>query len=136
MIREHYLAVRDLIPDGPDYKRYFGSVPKSPSYPYVVVWGDLGTSGSESLADVVDQLELRPRVTYVGSGYEQVMWLADKIRPLLNRARPAVAGWSPGRMRQSPLRPPEEDNDVVLPGTTDSYVWSAVDEFPFVSAKN
>lgn len=135
MIRDHYLAVRELVPNGPGYTRYFGAVPKDPSYPYVVVWGDLGLAGGESLADVVDQLELRPRVTYVGSGYEQVMWLADKIRPVLNRARPVVAGWTSSRMRQFPLRPPEEDTDVTLPGTT-SFVWSAVDEFPFISTKN
>lgn len=135
MIREHYLAVRDLIPDGPGYTRYFGSVPASPSYPYVCVWGDFGTNHSESLAAVPDQVDLRPRVTYSGVVYDQVMWLADKIRPYLNRVSPTVNGWTAGKMSVFPLRPPEEDQDVTLPGSN-TYPWAAVDEFPFTSTRN
>lgn len=144
MIHEHYLAVRDLIPESASYDIHFGSVrPKHDEegkeiplrYPYVVVWGDFGTEHSESLARVPDQLDLRPRVTYAGEGYEQVMWLADTVRPHLNRASPVVGGWYAGKMNVSPLRPPEEDQDVTLPGSN-TYPWAAVDEFPFTSTRN
>lgn len=133
-ILAHYEGVRKLIPDDPTFTVYPGTVPKEPSYPYVVVWGDLGEEGGESLGDRVDQLDLRPRLTYAGLGFEQVLFVADRIRAALNRAVPTVEGWSPSKLRQQALVPVTTDYDVTFPdGAHPVY---AVDEYPFTSDKN
>lgn len=138
MIREHYTAVRDLIPETTDYARYFGDVPRDPSYPYVVLWGDLGTEGSESLGTGIDQLVLRPRVTMVAEGFEQLLHLARQVRAALNQKVPSVAGWTPSKLTQLPLTAATNDYDVTLTDDAGNS-WHpvfAVDEYPFISDKN
>jgi hypothetical protein len=130
----HYQAVRNLIPTGDGFTVYYGRVPKSPAYPYAVVWGDLGRAGGDSLGDAVDQMDLRPRVTYVATGFEQLLFVADRVRAALNRATPVVAGWSPSRLRQQALVPSTTDYDVTF--TDGSHPVYAVDEYPFTSDKN
>jgi hypothetical protein len=130
----HYEAVHKLIPTDQVYTVYFGRVPKDPKYPYVVVWGDLGEAGGESLGSRVDQMTLRPRITYVGLGFEQVLFVADRVRAVLNRATPTVTGWSPSRLRQQPLMAATIDHDVTFSdGSSPVY---AVDEYPFTSDKH
>lgn len=144
MIRDHYLAVRNLIPTDPTFTVHFGAVQQKRdasgkvlplTYPYVLVWGDLGTEGSESLNDRVDHLQLRPRITYVGSGFDQCLFVAQKVRDALNRARPIVQGWSCSKLRQEPLMPSDVDRDVTVvdaSGRSFNPVY-AVDEYPFTS---
>ena len=136
MIREHYAAVKALVPAGTTV--YAWSVPGTPSYPYVCLWGDLGdeTSGGpdgDSLQDVPDVLSLRVRATYVGLTGDSVLIVCRNVRAALNRKIPVVAGWSPGPLRQSSLMDVQTDESVTLTGGT--HPVFAVDEFALVSSK-
>jgi hypothetical protein len=136
VIREHYDAVKALMPAG--LTVYRGNVPASPAYPYVVLWGDLGDESSggpdgDSLQDVPDVLSLRSRVTYVGLSFDSVLVVARNVRSALNRKIPAVAGWSPSRLRQSSLMDIQADTDVTIPDF--GHPLFAVDEFSLVSER-
>lgn len=136
MIKEHYDAVKALMPAG--LTVYLGSVPDAPSYPYAVLWGDLGTESSggpdgDSLRDLPDVLTMRPRVTYVGLTFDSVMIICRNVRAALNRKAPVVAGWAPSNLRQSSLMDIQTDTDVTLTGG--SHPVYAVDEFALVSHK-
>ena len=136
MIKEHYDAVKALLPAG--LTVYRGSVPSTPTYPYVVLWGDLGDESSggpdgDSLRDVPDVLSLRPRITYAGLTFDSVLIVARNVRAALNRKTPVVAGWSPGRLRQASLMDVQTDTSVTLTGGANPVF--AVDEFALVSSK-
>ena len=128
---DFYKAVASLIPSS--VKVYTGSVPQSPTFPYAVLWGSLGDEVSESLADIPDELRINFRVTYVGETLASVGWVAAKVRPALNRARPYVPGWVSGKLRQSSLMDVQSDYSVTLvSGRNPVY---AVDEFALVADK-
>lgn len=128
---DFFKAVARLIPS--TVKVYMGSVPSSPAFPYAVIWGSLGDEVSESLSDVPDELRLNIRVTYVGESLESVGWVASRVRPALNRARPYVPGWSSGKLKQSSLMDVQSDYSVTLvSGRNPVY---AVDEFALVADK-
>lgn len=128
---DFYKAVAALIPS--TVKVYTGSVPSSPTFPYAVLWGSLGDELSESLADVPDELRINFRVTYVGETLASVGWVASKVRPALNRARPYVPGWVSGKLKQSSLMDVQSDYSVTLvSGRNPVY---AVDEFALVADK-
>jgi len=136
VIKEHYDAVKALMPAG--LTVYRGSVPSTPTYPYVVLWGDLGDESSggpdgDSLQDVPDVLSLRPRVTYAGLTFDSVLIVARNVRAALNRKVPVVAGWSTGRLRQASLMDVQTDTSVTLTGGANPVF--AVDEFSLVSSK-
>jgi hypothetical protein len=136
VIKEHYDAVKALLPAG--LTVYRGSVPSTPTYPYVVLWGDLGEESSggpdgDSLQDVPDVLSLRPRITYAGLTFDSVLIVARNVRAALNRKTPVVAGWSPGKLRQAPLMDVQTDTSVTLTGGANPVF--AVDEFALVSTK-
>jgi hypothetical protein len=136
VIKEHYDAVKALLPAG--LTVYRGSVPSTPTYPYVVLWGDLGEESSggpdgDSLQDVPDVLSLRPRITYAGLTFDSVLIVARNVRAALNRKTPVVAGWSPGKLRQAPLMDVQTDTSVTLTGGANPVF--AVDEFALVATK-
>ena len=136
MIREHYAAVRALVPSGTQV--YMWSVPSSPVYPYVCFWGDLGEESSggpdgDSLCDVPDVLTLRVRATYAGLTGDSASVVAAKVRAALNRKTPVVAGWSPSKLRQSVLNDAQTDFSVTIPNVGNPVF--AVDEFALVSNK-
>lgn len=136
MIREHYDAVRALIPG--TVRVYAWSVPDTPAYPYVCIWGDLGNESSggpdgDSLQDVPDVLSLNVRATYAGLTGDSVLIVARNVRAALNRKTPAVAGWSPSPLRQSSLMDVQTDTSVTLTGG--AHPVFAVDEFALVSQK-
>ena len=136
MIKEHYDAVNALMPAG--LTVYRGSVPTTPAYPYAVLWGDLGEESSggpdgDSLQDVPDVLSLRPRITYAGLTFDSVLIVARNVRAALNRKTPVVAGWRPGKLRQTPLMDVQTDTSVTL--TSGANPVFAVDEFALVSTK-
>jgi hypothetical protein len=136
VIKEHYDAVKALLPAG--LTVYRGSVPSTPTYPYVVLWGDLGEESSggpdgDSLQDVPDVLSLRPRITYAGLTFDSVLIVARNVRAALNRKTPVVAGWRPGKLRQAPLMDVQTDTSVTLTGGANPVF--AVDEFALVSTK-
>lgn len=137
MIREHYDAVRALIPG--TVRVYAWGVPEAPSYPYVVIWGDLGDESSggpdgDSLEDVPDVLSLRIRATYAGLTGDSVLIVARNVRAALNRKTPTVTGWQANPLRQSTLMDVQVDRDVTIPGSG-THPLFAVDEFALVSHK-
>lgn len=136
MIREHYAAVKALVPAGTTV--YMWSVPDAPSYPYVVLWGDIGNESSggpdgDSLQDVPDVLSLNVRATYAGLTGDSVLIVARNVRAALNRKTPVVSGWRPSKLRQSSLMDAQTDTSVTL--TNGAHPVFAVDEFALVSSK-
>lgn len=136
MIREHYAAVRALIPGTVNV--YAWNVPDSPAYPYVVIWGSLGsdTSGGpdgESLDDVPDVLTLNVRATYAGLTGDSMLIVARNVRAALNRQAPAVTGWAPSKLRLTPLTDAQTDTSVTIPGAGNPVF--AVDEYALVSSR-
>lgn len=128
---DFYRAVEFLFPASVTV--YVGNVPDDPSFPYAVLWGDLGDEVAESLVDVPDEFRIRFRVTYVGLRWDQMAWVASKVRPALNRAQPSVAGWYTGRLRQSSLMDMQTDYQVTLADGSNPVF--AVDEFALVADK-
>jgi hypothetical protein len=136
VIREHYDAVKALLPAGINVHMW--SVPDTPTYPYVVLWGDLGTESSggpdgDSLRDVPDVLTLNIRATYAGLTGDSVLIVCRNVRAALNRKTPVVAGWAPNPLRQSSLMDVQTDTSVTL--TNGAHPVFAVDEFALVSSK-
>ena len=133
MIREHYDGIYALIPA--TVGKHYGQVKADGlTYPYVVLWGDMGAETTEALSSTPDTLELRPRITYVASGFEQLMWLIDEVRPALSQAIPIVTGWVPSRMFQNSLTDAQTDFDVTIPNTSRNPMF-AVDEFVLSSQR-
>lgn len=138
MIREHYDAVRALLPSTVNV--YAWSVPDAPDYPYVVIWGDLGDESSggpdgDSLEDEQSVLSLRVRATYAGLTGDSVLIVARNVRAALNRKTPAVTGWQCNPLRQSTLMDIQVDRDVTIPGSG-AHPLYAVDEFALTSHKS
>ena len=136
-VKEHYDAVRALLP--PTVKVYPWSVPDTPVYPYVCIWGDPGNESSggpdgDSLEDVPDVLDIRIRATYAGLTGDSVLIVCRNVRAALSRKTPAVTGWSPGKLRQSSLQDVQTDTSVTLTGG--AHPVFAVDEFALISTKN
>lgn len=136
MILEHYNAVKALLPA--TVRVHMWSVPTSPQYPYVVLWGDLGDESSggpdgDSLRDVPDVLSIRIRATYVGVNGDSMLVMARNVRAALSRKTPAVTGWRTGQLRQSTLMDGQVDRDVTFTGG--GHPTYAVDEFALVSHK-
>lgn len=134
MIREHYAAVRALLP--PSITVYVWTVPNSPQFPYVALWGSMGDESSggpdgDSLEDVPDVLSLRVRATYAGLTGDSMMVLCRNVRAALSRKRPLVAGRVTSELRQSSLTDGQADLSVTLAGG--AHPVFAVDEYAFVS---
>lgn len=137
MIKEHYDAVKALLPS--TVRVYMWTVPDAPSYPYVVLWGDLGDSSSggpdgDTLADNADVLSLRIRATYAGLTGDSVLIHCRNTRAALNRKTPTVTGWRTNPLRQSTLMDVQVDTDVTIPGSG-AHPLFAVDEFALTSHK-
>lgn len=136
MIREHYAAVRALIPGTVNV--YMWSVPDTPQYPYVVLWGSPGDESSggtdgDSLEDQQDVFSTRIRATYAGVNGDSMLIVCRNVRAALNRKTPSVAGWRPGKIKQSSLMDAQPDLSIEFSnGTHPVY---AVDEFSLVSHK-
>lgn len=136
MIREHYAAVKALIPG--TVQVYMWSVPDAPVYPYVVLWGSAGDESSggldgDSLTDQQDVLSLRMRATYAGLNGDSMLIVCRNVRAALNRKTPVVTGWKPGKLRQSTLMDGQADLSITLTGG--NHPVYAVDEYTLVSHK-
>lgn len=144
MIREHYDAVKALIPATVRVYMWNVEPQKLPDgtmepikYPYVCLWGDLGDESSggpdgDTLADETDVLSLRIRATYAGLSGDSVLIVARNVRAALNRKTPIVSGWRTNPLRQSPLMDVQVDRDVTIDG---AHPLFAVDEFALISHK-
>lgn len=128
--RAHWQAVLALLPD--DLRLYRGNVPATPAYPYVLAWSGLGSRDAETLSDDPTERTHRYRMTIAGLTEDSVMIVQDRVRDALDRARVAVPGWSPGRLRLNPLAPVLEDIDVTL--TEGRHPFYAVDEYQLHTA--
>lgn len=136
MIREHYAAVKALIPATVNI--YMWSVPGTPEYPYVVLWGSPGDESSggpdgDSLEDSMDVFSARIRATYAGVNGDSMLIVCRNVRAALNRKTPSVAGWAPGKLRQASLMDAQADLTVTF--SNGSHPVYAVDEFALVSHK-
>ena len=136
MIREHYNAVKAMLPSTVNV--YMWSVPDQPVYPYVVLWGSVGDESSggvdgDSLTDRQDVLSLNLRATYAGVNGDSMLIVCRNVRAALNRKTPTVAGWKPGKLKQSSLMDGQADLSITLTGG--AHPVYAVDEFRLVSHK-
>lgn len=135
-VKEHYDAVRALLP--PTVRVYAWSVPDTPVYPYVCIWGDPGNESSggpdgDSLEDSPDVLDIRARATYAGLNGDSVLIMCRNVRAALSRKTPVVDGWRTSKLRQSSLQDVQTDTSVTLTGG--AHPVFAVDEFALTSSK-
>lgn len=128
-IAAHYAAIRALLPAGLQY--YPGVVPDEPIYPYVVIWGSPGEEDTEALSDDPTTLTLPAYATYAGLSFDSVAITVSRVRAVLNRARPVVAGRVTSRMVQSSQQPIQADLSVSVPGV--GHPFYAVDRFTLIS---
>jgi len=128
-IAAHYAAIRALLPAG--LQSYSGVVPDTPVYPYVVLWGSPGSEDSEALSDDPSTLTLRAYATYAGLSFDSVAITISRVRAVLNRARPTVAGRVTSRLVQSSQQPIQADLGVSVPGV--GHPFYAVDQYELIS---
>ncbi len=135
-IRAHYEALSALLKVGlpVTYKVYEWDVPEVPTYPYVLLWGGIGTEDTEALCGTPDTLNLRPKITYAGQTGAQLLVAVDVVRALLSDKVIPVAGWSPSRIKQTSLIDAQADHTVTIPNTKTHPVF-CVDEFPFTTQR-
>lgn len=128
MIKEHYEAVRALLPpDSATFHVYLGKVDPSPVYPYVVLWGPAGTMDAETLADNPVDFSARIKATSVGTSFGSVAITMDRVRAALDRARPTVAGRQVGKIIRYPLLDIQADMSVSIAGA--GHPLYGVDEY-------
>lgn len=128
-ITAHYAAIKALLPNG--LQSYLGVVPDTPAYPYVVLWGSPGTEDTEALSDDPTTLTLPVYATYAGLSFESVAVTIGRVRAVLNRARPVVAGRVTSRLVQSSQQPIQADLGVSVPGV--GHPFYAVDQYALIS---
>lgn len=94
---------------------YKGTVPKSPSFPYVLVTSNFPSVVERAQSRSVHARELRVRTTVVGESVQSVRIVGEKVGALLEGARLVVPGWRLGRVEARPngqdIAP---DRDVTL----------------------
>jgi hypothetical protein len=129
MIADHYAGVAALLPS--DMTVYKGDVPGTPTYPYVVLWGDGGTAGTEALSDDPTTLTLKVYATVAGMTFDSAAIVLQRVRTALNRARPTVPNRVTHRMVQTPQMPIQADLSVTVPGI--GHPFYAVDQYDLIS---
>lgn len=128
MIKEHYDAVRALLPpDSANFHVYLGKVDATPVYPYVVLWGAPGTLDADTLADIPTDYSARIKATSAGTSFASVAITMDRVRTALNRARPTVAGRRVGKLLLAPLLDIQPDLSINMAGV--GHPLYGVDEF-------
>lgn len=128
-IAAHYAALYAVLPSG--LQSYLGVVPDTPVYPYVVLWGSPGKEDSEALSDDPSTLTLSAYATYAGLTFDSVAVTISRVRAVLNRARPVVAGRVTSRLVQSSQQPIQADLAVSVPGV--GHPFYAVDAYALIS---
>lgn len=129
MIADHYAGVLALLPS--DLKAYKGVVPDSPTYPYVVLWGDGGTADTEALSDDPTTLTVKVYATVAGLSFDSAAIILQRVRTALNRAKPAVPNRVTHRMVQTPQTPIQADLSITIPGI--GHPFFAVDQYDLIS---
>jgi hypothetical protein len=129
MIADHYNGVMALLPS--DLTVYKGDVPGTPSYPYVVLWGDGGTADTEALSDDPTTLTVKVYATVAGMTFDSAAIVLQRVRTALNRARPTVPNRVTHRMVQTPQMPIQADLSITVPGV--GHPFYAVDQYDLIS---
>lgn len=107
---------------------YKDKVPSSPSFPYVFVLTNFPTVTERAGTRDVHARQLRSRTTVVGLTGASVRIIAQKLSDALEGTRPAVAGWTLGRVESVPNEQPiQPDTDVTIPGTGDHPLYQPFD---------
>lgn len=92
-----------------------GSVPASPTYPYVLVSSSFPKVSDRSQARSVHALQVRIRTTIVGTSSGSVLVIGQKVIDALEHAEVDVPGYVLGRVESVPNdQPILEDLDVVV----------------------
>lgn len=135
-LRAHYDAIAAVLRASlpVNYKVYEWDVPEIPSYPYVLLWGGIGTEDTEALCGTPDTLNLLPKITYAGQTGAQLLVAVDAARKVLSHKVIPVAGWVPSRLGQTSLIDAQADRAVTIPNTKTHPVF-CVDEFPLTSQR-
>lgn len=121
MIDAHIAAVRNLVDTVPNVTVYDGGVPNSPTYPYVVLYGDQGAALANAYTEVSTYRSFRVQTTTVAVNQPQARALAERVESALLDVRPAVTGRTCGPIRKEASQPVRRDDDV------DPAVFYAVD---------
>lgn len=129
MIADHYAGVAALLPS--DLTAYKGVVPDSPTYPYVVLWGDGGTADTEALSDDPTTLTVKVYATVAGLSFDSAAIILQRVRTALNRAKPTVPNRVTHRMVQTPQMPIQADLSISIPGI--GHPFYAVDQYDLIS---
>ena len=87
---------------------YKGTVPKAPTFPYVLLSTNFPTVVERAQSRTVHARELRVRTTVVGESVQSVRIIGQKLEDVLEGARPAVAGWKLGKVESRP-----NDQDII-----------------------
>lgn len=113
MALSHIDAVVALVePLG--YPVYLVDVPKSPRFPYVLLWSSAGRMVADAVCDEQDDLDDLLGVTYVAGTPAAAMVVAESVRGVLMDAAPVVAGWS-SSLRLFDVRDVQVDRDATTP---------------------
>jgi hypothetical protein len=92
-----------------------GTVPASPTYPYVLVTSSLPRVSDRSQARSVHALQVKIRTTVVGTSDSSVLVIGQKVSDALEHAEVEVPGYVLGRVESVPNEQPIlEDLDVVV----------------------
>jgi hypothetical protein len=110
---------------------YKGDVPGTPTYPYVVLWGDGGAADTEALSDDPTTLTVKVYATVAGLSFDSAAIILQRVRTALNRARPTVPNRVTHRMVQTPQMPIQADLSVTVPGI--GHPFYAVDQYDLIS---
>jgi hypothetical protein len=108
---------------------YDGTVPPTPTYPYVLVSGSFPRVSARSQARSVHARQVRARTTIVGTSAGSVLVIAQKVTDQLEHAEIEVPGYVLGRVESVPNdQPILEDLDVVVNSRHPQYAvldWTA-----------
>jgi len=126
VIRAHVDAVLALVDAVSGVTVYDGTVPDSPSLPYVVIRTDSGRRERSALPVSSDRVTVRIWATSVGVTRASAQWVSEKVTTALLDVRPTVASRQCFPITSVNSQPARED-DVVK-----SLVY-VLDEFELVS---
>ena len=107
----------------------YDSLPKTPTYPYVIVYADGGVASSDRAADRRITRSIGWQTTTVGVSAAQCRAALDRVTAALEDWRPAVDGRVCTKVDHEgsqPVRPDDEMPDRVLFIATDQ--WRVVSE--------
>lgn len=110
---------------------YDAMVPPTPADRYVIVRSNTGLLTGGAMCLTPDEADFRYWVTYVSSTADarwQIEWMVGKVRPALQGALLAEAGWVTSPVRQVDSQPMSRDEQVVARPTL-----YAVDQFQLLA---